>query len=77
MVKRKTFIVNPKHQYHASQWEEHDCSAITKGIEIITGIQVCLISSMNINRRENGGMKCFSCQSKASISCFPMWKTRL
>ena len=27
MVERKTFLANPKHQYHVSQCEEHDCNA--------------------------------------------------
>ena len=26
MVERKAFPANPKHQYHVSQWGEHDCS---------------------------------------------------
>ena len=26
MVERKAFLANPKHQYHVSQREEHDCS---------------------------------------------------
>ena len=30
MVERKAFLANPKHQYCASQWGEHDCSTITK-----------------------------------------------
>ena len=30
MVDRKAFLANPKHQYHASQCEEHDCSAYNK-----------------------------------------------
>ena len=30
MVKRKTFLPNPKHQYHVSQYLEHDCSANNK-----------------------------------------------
>ena len=28
--KKKAFSANPKHQYRASQWEEHDCSANNK-----------------------------------------------
>ena len=32
---------------------------ITKGIEIIMGIQVCVISWMNINYKEGGGKKLF------------------
>ena len=41
-------------------------------MDIIMSIQVCLISQMNINYKENGGKKSVSCKSKASISCFPM-----
>ena len=37
---------------------------ITKRIEIIMSIQVCLISWVNIIYRENGGKKSFSCKSK-------------
>ena len=40
---------------------------ITKGMDIIMSIQVCLISWMNINYKENGGRNSFSCKSKASI----------
>ena len=36
---------------------------ITKSMKIITRIQVCLILKMNINFKENGGKKCFSCKS--------------
>ena len=50
---------------------------ITKKMEIIMSIQVCLISGMNINYKENGGKKRFSCKSKASISCIPVRKTWL
>ena len=75
MVERKAFFANPKHQYRVSQWGEHDCSAITNRMEIIMSIQVYLISPVNINYRENGGMKSFYCQSKASILGFPMCRT--
>ena len=30
MVERKALLANPKHQYHASQWGEHDCGAHNK-----------------------------------------------
>ena len=30
MVERKSLLTNPKRQYHASQWGEHDCSAHSK-----------------------------------------------
>ena len=75
MGERKAFLANPKHQYYVSQWGEHDCSAIMIKMKIIMSIQVCLIPPMNINYRENGGIKSFSCKTKASISCFPMWRT--
>ena len=45
---------------------------ITKAMEIILSIQVCLISRMNFDYEENGGKKTFSCKSKASISRIPM-----
>ena len=130
MVERKTFLANPKYQYHVSQCGEHDCSAnnkrngdyyeypslphftdelwlqekwwkeklflkiqsisimypnvenmivvpIRKGTEIIMRIQVCFISRMNFNYKENGGKKTFFYKSKASIPCIPMWRTWL
>ena len=30
MVEGKAFLANPKHQYHVSQFGEHDCSAHNK-----------------------------------------------
>ena len=42
---------------------------ITKRMEIIISIEVYLISLMNINYKENGGMKRFSYKSNAPISC--------
>ena len=48
-----------------------------KKIEIITGINVCLILRMNINYKENGEKKRFSCKSNTSISCIPMSRTWL
>ena len=41
---------------------------ITKKIEIIISKQVCLISRMNFDLRENNGKKGFSCKFKASRS---------
>ena len=46
-------------------------------MDIITSIDVCPISRVNINYKENGEMKSFSCKSKASISCVPMRRTWL
>ena len=74
----KSFSSKSKDQYDVSQCGEHDCSAHNeKRIEVIIGIQVCLVSEMNINYKENGGKKSFSYKSKASISCTPMWRTWL
>ena len=30
MEERKSFLENPKHQYHVSQWGEHVCCANNK-----------------------------------------------
>ena len=75
MVKRKAFLLNPTHQYRAFEYGQHDCSANNKKMEIIMSIQVCLISQMNFDYKENGGKKSFSCKSKASILCIPMRRT--
>ena len=77
MTKRKSFLANPKHQYHVSQWEEHDCSANNKMNEDYYGYPGFLIPSMNINYKENGWKKCISSKSKASILCIPMRGTWL
>ena len=42
---------------------------ITKKMEIVIGIQVCLISQMNFDYKEHGGNKSFSSESIASILC--------
>ena len=39
--------------------------------------QVCLISWVNIDCKENSWAKRFSCKFKASRFCIPMWKTWL
>ena len=56
---KKAFPVNPKHQYHVSHYEEHDCNASKKGMEIVMGILVCLVLWINFNYKENGGEKAF------------------
>ena len=40
---------------------------ITKELEIIKSIQVCLISWMNFGFKENGGKKSFSCKWSINI----------
>ena len=47
---------------------------ITKRVEIITSIQVCLISQMKINYKESGGKQNFSCISKALKLCNLIWE---
>ena len=47
--------------------------SITKIMEIIISIQICLISRINFDYMENGGKKSFSFKSIASISCIPIW----
>ena len=50
---------------------------ITKKMEIMTRIQVCLISQTNFNYKENSGKKSFFSKSKLSKSCIPMRGTWL
>ena len=72
---KKSFLYNSKASMLHSKWVERDCSAHKKRIKIFMSIQVCLISRVNINYKENGGKKSFSCKSKASTSCIPMRRT--
>ena len=72
---REAFLANPMHQYHGLNEEKMIVVPLTKRVEIIMSIQVCLISRLNINYEENGGKKTFSCESKASISYILMRKT--
>ena len=46
----------------------------TKRMEIIMSIQVCLISQINFDYKENGRKKRFYGKSKASKSCILMLK---
>ena len=58
------FLANLKHQYRASQCREHDCSPHNKKNGHYMSIQVCPISRMNINYKENGGNNSFSSNPK-------------
>ena len=49
MIKRKAFHANLKHQYHVSQWEDHDCGANNKKNDDYYGYPSFLIPRMNIN----------------------------
>ena len=62
---KKAFLANQSINMVYPNEENVILMPITKRIRIIRGIQVCLISRMNINYEENGGMKCISCKSKA------------
>ena len=62
MIERKAFLANLKHQYPYK--ENMIVELITKRIEIIASIQVCLNSQMNFDYKENGGKKSFSSKSE-------------
>ena len=70
MVEKKAFPINPKHQNSVSKCGELDCSAHNE-MEIITSIEVSLISRMNINYNVNGGKKGFFCKSKSINIGYP------
>ena len=57
MVERKAFLANPKKQCLVSNEENMIVVPITKRTEIVTSIQVCIISWMNFDYKENGGKK--------------------
>ena len=59
MVERKAFLANPKHQYHVSQWGEHDCCANNKKNRDCYEYQSLPISWMNYDYKENGRKKAF------------------
>ena len=69
---KKALLANPKHQIVYPSAENKTVMPVTKRMEIITSIQVCLISRMNFDCKENGGKRSFSCKSKSSISCIPL-----
>ena len=75
IIERKAFLANPKHQYCASQWEEHGCGANNKKSENYYEYSSFLIPWMNINYEQNDEKKCFSFKPKASISCILMRRT--
>ena len=77
MVEGKAFLAIPKHQYRVIQCGEHDYSATNKMNGINTSIQVCIIPWMNFDYKDNGWKKSFSCKSKASMLCIPIWRTWL
>ena len=74
MVERKLFLQIRSINMVYPNVENLIVVPITKRIEIIKCIHVCLISRMNFDYTKNGWKKSFSCKSKASISCIPMWR---
>ena len=72
---KKSFACKSKASISSSQCGKHDCSPNNKRMDIIMSIQVCLISLININYKENGGKKSFSSECKASISHIPKLRT--
>ena len=74
MVARKTFLSNPKHQYHVSQLGEHDCSVHNKKSGNYYENSRLSHFTDEFYYKENGGKKSISCKSKASIMCIPMMR---
>ena len=72
MVERKAFLANKSINIVYPNRVNMIVVPKIKILEIIISIQVCLISQMNFNHKENGRKKSFSCQIKPSISCIPV-----
>ena len=77
MVEINAFLPNQSISMVYLKMENITVVPRTKTIEIFMSIQVRLISWMTINYKENSGKKSFSCKSKASILCIPIWRTWL
>ena len=71
----EAFLANPMLQYRASQSGEHDYSAYNKRKRDSYRYPSLSHLRMNINFKENGGKKSFSCKFKATISHIPMQRT--
>ena len=56
---KKAFLANPMINIVYPKVEKMIIMPITKRTEINMSIQVCLISLMNFNHKENGGKKAF------------------
>ena len=56
-MERKASLVNPKHQYRVPNRENMIVVPITKRKDIIMSVQVCLISPINFDYKENDGKK--------------------
>ena len=64
MVERKLFLLIQSINIMYPNKENMIVAPITKRMEIFMGIQVCLISWMHINYKENGGKKAFPANPK-------------
>ena len=62
----KVFIARSKHQYLVSQWEGLVHGGRSQKNEIIMIINVCLISWISFDSKENGETKSFSYETKPS-----------
>ena len=61
---QKVFLANPKINIVYPNVENMIVMPITKRMEIVMSVQVCLISRINIDYKENGGKKAFLANPK-------------
>ena len=64
MEKKKLFLQIPSINIVYPLMGKMIALPVTERIEIIMGIQVCLISRMNFDYKENGGKKAFPAKPK-------------
>ena len=64
MVERKAFAINPKYQYLYPNVENNVVVPAKIKKEIITSIEVCAISRVNISYKESRGKESFSANLK-------------
>ena len=73
----KAFLANLKHQFRVFQYGEQDCNAHNKKNGDYNEYQVCLISQININYKENSEKQSFSCKSKSINIVYPNEKNMI
>ena len=71
MVEKKAFLSNAKVNIMYPNLENMTVVPITKRMEIIMNIQVCLISRMNNNYKGNGGKEKLYLQIQSIIIVYP------
>ena len=69
MMERKAFLANPKHQYHASQWREHDYTANNKNNKDYYKYPSLSHFMDELWFCGKYRKKSFSCKTKALVSC--------